>query len=66
MDSIRTQWDHTTKPSRFLVYKGDRVISDGTYKDGIQIFRDALKEQQVNQLARRGCTGNIRRVSQEI
>jgi len=53
MDSIRTQWDHTTKPSRFLVYKGDRVISDGTYKDGIQIFRDALKEQQAqNQLVK--------------
>jgi hypothetical protein len=46
MEVIRTQWDHTTKPSRFLVYKGDRVISDGTYKEGIQIFRDALKKQQ--------------------
>jgi hypothetical protein len=22
------------------------VISDGTYKEGIQIFRDALKKQQ--------------------
>jgi len=53
METIRTYWDHTTKPSRFVVYNGDRVISDGPYEEGMQIFREALKEQQEqNKLAK--------------
>jgi hypothetical protein len=53
MEAIRTQWNHTTKPSRFVVYKGDIVIFEGTYREGIQIFRDALNgQQEQNSLAK--------------
>jgi hypothetical protein len=54
METIRTQWNHTTKPSRFVVYKGDQVIFEGPYREGIQLFMDALNEHmEKNNLARK-------------
>jgi len=50
---IRTQWDHTSKPSRFLVLDGDSVVFSGTHKEGIQLFKQTLKnmnELKLNQV----------------
>ena len=52
-EEIKTRWDHTSKPSKFLVYEDDKVIFEGPYREGIQLFRDTLNgQQEQNSLAK--------------
>jgi hypothetical protein len=42
---LHTRWDHTSKPSKFLVYEDDKVIFEGPYNEGIQLFVDSIKKK---------------------
>jgi hypothetical protein len=47
-EEIKTRWDHTQKPSVFVVYRGEEVIFSGPYKTGMQIFQKHREIEKVN------------------
>jgi hypothetical protein len=47
-EEIKTRWDHTKKPSVFVVYRGAEVLFSGPYQSGMKFFLKHLEIEKMN------------------
>jgi hypothetical protein len=41
-------WDHSTKPSKFVVKKDNKEIYRGTFKEGYKLYQEWKEQENKN------------------